>query len=354
MTFLEEIKQQPQVLQKVYEFYCSKQGNSIFEKINTIYKSQECTNILFTGMGSSYFLSGAASLMLSALDIPVSWEDSGELLHYGMGHLAPGTLVCMISQSGESYEIKAILEKIKQNKIALSGIIGITNNQDSILATQADIVLPIFAGPEYMTSSKTFVATYLVILLMSRYLQAKPLALEAWDQMQEQFQNILCAHDGYVELKTFANFFADTRFVQCIARGPLMAVSSQTALMYMEVDKISASSMTGGNFRHGPLESVAPGFISVLFTHSESGTLGQSLKLAKDILQNGGEVLMISDSTSEIESDRFHEICIPCSNSELMPILSIIPMQLIINQIAINKNLEPGTFSIGNKITGIE
>lgn len=350
VRFIDEIKQQPSVLQKVADFYCSEEGHALFEKVERLCRSRKCSHIIFTGMGSSCFLSGAAFVKMTGLDKSISWEDSGELLHYGQGHFLPGTVVFMISQSGESFEVKALLEKIKTERVPVAGIVGITNDTESTLASLSDVVLPIFAGPEQMTSSKTFVATYLVILLLSRYLRQMDLSLDGWEDMMAQMNGMLVETDKF---GSYAAMFKNTHFVQCIARGPLTVVSNQTALMCMEVDKIPASSLSGGAFRHGPIESVSEDFKVVIFAHSADGTFAQSCALVQDILAHGGEVLMVSDRRPACGHNHFHHITIPCRNPELFPMLSVIPMQLIANQIAA-ENPVPGSFTIGHKITSME
>lgn len=67
-------------------------------------------------------------------------------------------------------------------------------------------------------------------------------------------------------------------------QGYGFASAAQTALMFMEATKTPASALLGGEFRHGPLEMVGPGFICIIYAHSRSGVYRQSIRLMADVL----------------------------------------------------------------------
>ena len=72
--------------------------------------------IMITGMGTSYFGGYPAFLYLQEHGLHnVLYVDASELLHYQMTTIADDTLLILISQSGESFEIVHILERIKKS-----------------------------------------------------------------------------------------------------------------------------------------------------------------------------------------------------------------------------------------------
>ena len=100
-----------------------------------------------------------ASTILNNYGIPAQAINAGELIHYQLPVIESGTLLICISQSGESFEIVRIMESIPKGVTC----IRICNEPDSTLARLSHLVLLSKAGKEYMTSTKTYTATALVI-----------------------------------------------------------------------------------------------------------------------------------------------------------------------------------------------
>jgi glucosamine--fructose-6-phosphate aminotransferase (isomerizing) len=123
--------------------------------------------------------------------------------------------------------------------------------------------------------------------------------------------------------------------------------------MLMEATHNPASALLGGEFRHGPMEMVKKGTRVVIFSPTGK-TYGQSITATTDTLKFGANVLLITDLVPSIKNDNLCVIEIPHVNEALFVITSIIPMQLIINQWAVEEKNEPGNFVHGAKVTTIE
>ena len=80
--FLEEIQEQPEALKQTFCYYRSEEGKKSLKTVCALWKSGEYDRIVFTGMGSSYFISQAAATMISSASIPASAINAGELLHF--------------------------------------------------------------------------------------------------------------------------------------------------------------------------------------------------------------------------------------------------------------------------------
>src|SRR5665811_676933 len=103
------------------------------EKVSSIWEQGKFNEVIFTGMGSSYFAPHTAGCVLSQNGIASTNVNAGELLHYHLPVLREKALITCISQSGESYEVVKILEKISNDRT----IIGITNEEKSTLAQKS-------------------------------------------------------------------------------------------------------------------------------------------------------------------------------------------------------------------------
>ncbi|MEG1403204.1 SIS domain-containing protein [Bacteroides sp.] len=347
--FIEEIEEQPEALKRALLFYCSEEGKKSLKVVSALWKSGKYDKILFTGMGSSYFISQAAAIFTSEANVPALAVNAGELLHSQSPAWAKETLLIAISQSGESYEV---IELLKKQSCSLLTVIGITNEPDSSLAAMATHTLLCKAGKEDMTSTKSFITTYLVVYLLAELMKGNEADDRNLEEIMKEVGRQLTERDAY--LSRSLTFLRGHHFVQVIGRGATFATAAQTALMFMEATKTPASALLGGEFRHGPLEMVDSTFICIIYAHSQSGVYKQMLKLVADILIFKGRVIWVSDVDSGIHSPDLMEIHVRCGNSNLFAIPAIIPVQLMVNAWAGEKNLVPGSFTHGAKVTTIE
>jgi glucosamine--fructose-6-phosphate aminotransferase (isomerizing) len=347
--FLKEIEEQPGALKETLHYYTEGNGKSSLKRIVTLWQSKQYDKIIFTGMGSSYFIAIAATCLLNSQNISSFAINASELLHYQFSLFNNKTLFVCISQSGESYEIVRILEKLSTEVT----VIAISNEKNSTLVRFAKESLLSKAGKEEMTSTKTYISTYLVTYLLSLALGGK---LD--DNSILEIENIIKSVSEVLNnrnqwLGDAVKMIAHVPFVQLVGRGSAFATAQQSALMLMEATRNPASALLGGEFRHGPMEMIKKGSSVVVFAPSGT-TYNQSLTATSDILKFGAKVLLITDQVPPIKDDNLFTILISCSNEALFAIASVIPMQLIVNQWSIEDKNEPGDFMRGAKITAIE
>jgi glucosamine--fructose-6-phosphate aminotransferase (isomerizing) len=347
--FLKEIEEQPVALKDTFSYFKEGRGNESLNRIVYLWRSGKYNKIVFTGMGSSYFISSAATYLLNLQNITSIAINAGELLHYQFSLLDKATLLICISQSGESYEIVKILEKLSSEIT----VIAISNEPGSTLVKRADESLLTMAGKEDMTSTKTFISSYLVIFFLALAFERK-FNTPSFFKIEETIQvvsDLLKNRNQWLDeaVKTIAH----APFVQLIGRGPIFASVQQSSLMLMEATRNPASALLGGEFRHGPMEMVKNGFRAVIFAPSGT-TYNQSISVTRDILKFNGTVLLLTDRTPLVKNANLFTILIPPTNEILFAISSIIPMQLIVNQWSIEEKNEPGNFMRGAKITSVE
>ena len=347
--FLKEIFEQPQALENTLNYYLNEGGQSALDKVSRLWRKGGFNDVLFTGMGSSFFAPYTASCALSRWSIPSVNINAGELLHYHLQLLRKNTLVTCISQSGESYEVVKILEKIPEGVT----YIGITNEETSTLARKSAIALLSKAGTEEMTSTKTYISTLLVLEIFSRVLTGrwKPGAMPEFDSLIGTVSNIIETRENW--LSPAMDFLGHPGFVQLIGRGPSYSSVLQGSLMIMEAARNPAAGMLGGEFRHGPLEMSKEGFLAIILAPL-GDTREQSIKLADDITRFGGKVLLITNDLKASDNPKIQTIHIPCPDEFLFPIAAIIPLQFIVNQWAEDQGHEPGNFIMGAKVTTTE
>lgn len=347
--FLKEIYEQPGVIENVLDFYSGKRGKDLLNKANMIISNNKIEQVIFTGMGSSYFISHSASTVFNDLGICSFVLNGSELLHYNLRLFQHETLLICISQSGESYEIKEIMGKLN----ARIHCVGIVNNENSTLARKAEISLPVKAGIEEMTSTKTYVATSLVSFILGWHLAG------SWTEekrckiklLGKMFKSAL--NDYQSEINAILSFLEDLSVLQVIGRGPAYSTACQSALMFKEALHVQAAGMLGGELGHGPMEMVSDGFKCILFA-PEGKTMVQSIKMAEDISGFGGKVLLITNQKLSKNDNNIMQVFIDEQDECLFSVLSIVPVQLFIDSYAKSNGFEAGDFSRGAKVTEIE
>ncbi len=131
--------------------------NKDFDKIvSSILKCKG--KVIFSGVGKSGIISKKISSTLSSLGISSFYVDAGSCSHGDLGMISSGDILILISHSGESVELKNIIQYTKRNKNLI--LIGITSKKNSQLYKSSDIkfLLPsiIEAGPgNYIPTSST-------------------------------------------------------------------------------------------------------------------------------------------------------------------------------------------------------
>jgi glucosamine--fructose-6-phosphate aminotransferase (isomerizing) len=347
--FLKEIFEQPQALEKTLKYFLHDEGKTRIEEVASIWRHGKFNDILFTGMGSSFFAPYTATCLLSNYGIISNNINAGELLHYHLQRIKKNSLLVCVSQSGESYEVVKVLEKIPE----IITCIGITNEEKSTLAKKSHVALLSKAGHEEMTSSKTYISTLFVLSVFSKAIAGD------WTQASVAGMNVVIDAVSHVIdrreqwLSSVMDFLGQPHFVQIIGRGPSYSSVLQGSLMVMEAARNPAAGMLGGEFRHGPLEMAKKGFRAVILAPL-GDTYDQSVKLADDITKFGGRVVFITNGHDEIKNKEIFKINIPCPDEYLFPIASIIPLQFIVNQWAVDAGHEPGNFIMGAKVTTTE
>jgi len=344
--FLAEILEQPQSLEDTLKYYCSDEGEKRLKTINGLINDKKFEQIIFTGMGSSYFTSYAAACLFNSMGSNSCSINTSELLYYHSSLINEKKLIVCISQSGESFEVVKFLE----DHPADIHCIGVSNEVNSLLYKKANESLMSKAGKEEMTSTKTYTSILLALTILGWY-HTGTWGRDKINQIKKSIEDTGKFLSLYKDqITNEIEFIGDVEFIQFIGRGPSYANARQSELMFKEAAKIPASGAFGGEFRHGPLEMVQPGFKSILFV-PEGNTYEQGVRLVEDIAKYQGKVIMITNKDPELSDENIKVIIINQPDEYLFLIQSIIPVQLMVNQLALSKGFEPGNFVHGGKVT---
>ena len=128
--------------------------NSFNLAVNQILKCQ--SKVILCGVGKSGLIANKIAATLSSVGTPAFYLSASDSSHGDLGSISKKDILILISNSGETNELKNIIQFAKRNKILL---IGIVSKKESILYKSSDIKLlipkAIEAGSIIPTSSTT-------------------------------------------------------------------------------------------------------------------------------------------------------------------------------------------------------
>lgn len=339
-----EIAEQPEVLRRIASSY-------VTEGKFASWREDFPGRIYFVGMGSSLFAAYPAYLYLLEGGFPVGWVDASELLHYGLRGIRKEDTLILVSQSGESYEILKILERLTVRP----RLVGVTASTRSSMARKCDAVIDILSGPEKaVTSTKTHTATLAVLNLWAMAYRGDR---EGFFRAQGELENIAEEAERLITgspewaRRVIYNLEmlqeSDSRVI--VGRGYSLSSVWHGCLCFYECAKETFLGFSGGQFRHGPLEMAIRKMLAVLLMPPGRTALPMQ-NLAEFLVQKGVKVLSIGQCAL---TPRYNLEVLPfyASNEFFTPLLSIIPIMLLSYYIAEEKGIEPGTAYLIKKTT---
>jgi glutamine---fructose-6-phosphate transaminase (isomerizing) len=296
--------------------------------------------IILTGMGSSYFTLWPLYLRLLEAGMAAWLFETSELI-YSRAMPTPDTLIVAASQSGASVETVRLLDKIGSD----CQVIGLTNTLDSPLGRQASYTVLTRAGEEATVSCKTYLASLAAQCWLGDQLIPGQNEFGGLQGLPHQVQAYLDNWQTHVAGLT--RTLAGIEQVYLAGRGISIASAGTGGLILKESVHVASEGMSSAAFRHGPFEMVRSQTFVVIFTGCGE-TMALNRKLSRDVANAGGRVALVE---AGVGSGVF--ALPPCPEAAL-PILEILPVQMMTLALADLRHLVAGSFSLASKVTTTE
>lgn len=342
MSFISEVQEHPSALRAMLD-HCNRQEER--EGLVTFLNKIKPRRVVFSGMGSSFFSSQIAALYLRRGGFDAAAIESGELCDAEFLSIDRADLVIAISQTGGSKELVRVCEKINGRK----PIIAVTNRHESRIGQFGDYVFTLCAGQEQFTSSKTYTNTLgAIFVLCDAILESAGLCGGTFhDRLYEcadWMQSVLDG-DGYLAA---ARELAQLETYTMIGSGFSNMTACHSVLIAAEAAKIFASHFTLGQYAHGPIEMINEKYAYFVFDSDPAFTRAAGYVM-ETILRLGGHVFRVGSLPRKIVHEHYHQFLIPQCAPELAPMLEVIVMELIINEVGLAKGVTPGALTIVQK-----
>jgi glucosamine--fructose-6-phosphate aminotransferase (isomerizing) len=350
---LKEINEQPRAVKDTTLGRVGQETGRIFldEMDISPKKFREFRQIRIVACGTSWHAALAGKFMIEKLArMPVE-VDYGSEFRYRDPIIGDDILTVVISQSGETADTIAAQREAKSKG---SKTLSICNVVGSMITREASGTIYTHAGPEIgVASTKAFTSQLTALFILAMYLgQVRERLDEATSRclVQEllrlpgKLETVLSQDPHYEELAR--KLFRSTDFL-FLGRGIHFPIALEGALKLKEISYIHAEGYPAGEMKHGPnalIDEKLP--VVVLATHDPSDPASRILyeKTVSNIQEvrarEGIVIALVNEDDKEAASIADHTIVIPPTSELLLPILEIVPLQLLAYHIAVRRGCD--------------
>lgn len=309
---------------------------------NVLERLSKSRRIIISACGTSWHAALVGEYMFEQFaHIPTEVEYASEF-RYRNPIIHPDDTVFFISQSGETADTLAAMREAK-SKGALA--LGICNVVGSSIARESDGGVYIHAGPEIgVASTKAFTAQLVVLSLITLLLaRKKGMSLKDGKCLAENLQIIPEKISQILQLNKQIEFiaaeFQDAKNFLYLGRGFNFPVALEGALKLKEISYIHAEGYPAAEMKHGPIALIDENMPAVFIAPKDS-TYEKIISNIQEVKARKGKIIAIaSENDDEIDQLVDYTVKIPDTSSMLLPILAVIPLQLLAYHIAVKKGL---------------
>ncbi|MCL1864548.1 MAG: glutamine--fructose-6-phosphate transaminase (isomerizing) [Spirochaetes bacterium] len=299
--------------------------------------------IIFIACGTSWHAGLVAKYFIEEYArIPVEVEYASEF-RYRKPVLKKGDVVFTISQSGETADTLAALRDAKTKGIK---VFGITNVVGSTIARESDGGVYIHAGPEIgVASTKAFTSQITVLILLTILLARRrdmsfteaSAILNAVIKLPDHVKSIFAASE---KIKAIAKIYSGKSNFLYLGRGVHFPVALEGALKLKEISYIHAEGYPAAEMKHGPI-ALIDNEMPVVFIAPKDDIYSKIISNMEEVRARKGKIIVIAtENDKDIAKYADHVIYIPDAHRVVLPILAVIPLQLLSYYIAVDRGCD--------------
>ncbi|TAK05020.1 glutamine--fructose-6-phosphate transaminase (isomerizing) [Patescibacteria group bacterium] len=294
-----------------------------------------CGSASYAGMVGKYLFEEFAG-------IPTDVVAASEF-RYKRIHVEDDALVLVVSQSGETADTLAALRELKRKGLK---VYGISNVLASSIARETDGGIFINAGPEIgVASTKAFLGQLTVLTLLA-FLMGRLREMSVADgrdvlrqlgQLPTIIDDILARR---AELAPAVALLKDAPSAFYLGRKMTYPIALEGALKLKEIAYIHAEAYPAGEMKHGPIALLTGTFPCVVLAPKDS-VREKTLSNVQEIRARSAKIIAIGtqgDAELAALSDVFFPI--PEIHEMLLPLVTLIPMQMLAYETAVAKGYD--------------
>lgn len=338
---LKEIFEQPRSILDTFRGRISADKSAIHlgGLYNVLPRLTEAKRILILGCGTSWHAGLVGEYMLEDLArIPVEVEYASEF-RYRNPIITPDDVIIAISQSGETADTLAAIRLARE---AGALVLGICNVVGSSIPRETDAGVYTHAGPEIgVASTKAFTAQVTVLAMISLLLAHRKGILNAeryryyineLSEVPAKIEKLLTLNETF---RTIAELYKGASNALYLGRGYSFPVALEGALKLKEISYIHAEGYPAAEMKHGPI-ALIDNNMPVVVIATRDKTYEKIISNIQEVkARNGIVIALATEGDTEIGKLADHILEIPSADEFIMPLLTVIPLQLLSYHIAV-------------------
>jgi glucosamine--fructose-6-phosphate aminotransferase (isomerizing) len=309
-------------------------------------------NIHIAACGTSWHAATAGKFMIERLArLPVEVDYASEF-RYRDPIVDANTVGLLITQSGETADTLAAQREMIQKgapTIAVCNVVG------AMITREAHGTIYTHAGPEIgVASTKAFTAQLVALFLFAVHLaqvrgtiveEESRMLLDALNLLPGKIEEILRTCDD--ECEPLARLYSNARDFLFLGRGIHYPIALEGALKLKEISYIHAEGYPAGEMKHGPnalIDETLP--VVVLATKDDTNRdsvlrYEKTLSNIQEVTARSGKVIAVATRGDDhIGQLVDHVLFVPSAPELLLPILDVIPLQLLAYHIAVRRGCD--------------
>jgi len=342
---LKEIHEQPKAIRDTMTSRIVLGEPITLDDINiTKEQIKKLDKIYIVACGTAYHAGAVGKYVIEKLArIPVELDIASEF-KYRDPIMDENTLMIVISQSGETADTMSALRLAKSKG---ARVIAVTNVVGSAASREADDVLYTWAGPEIaVASTKAYVtqliAMYIIALFFAQ--NKETLSNDEIEEIKTAMMELPEKAEAVIANKETVQKFTAKTYMQkdmfFIGRGLDYAVAMEGSLKLKEISYIHSDAYAAGELKHGPIALMEEGTVVVALATQEA-LFDKMVSNIKEITTRGAKVFAFAlEGHTEIEEAVHSVTYIPKVMDILVPVISVIPLQLLSYYMAIQKGCD--------------
>ncbi len=333
---LKEIYEQPEIITRTLTHYLDN------DRMRPVHGTELAPDLDFTkfdrviliACGTAYYAGAVAKYWFEqvaglAVDIDVASE-----FRYRRPVLNDRSLFVAISQSGETADTLAALRYCKENGLTTAALVNVMT---STMAREADIAMPIHAGPEIgVASTKAFTAqlTALAALALSAAQMRGTIGDNQLLTLTAELVSVPRLITESLELDAsiakIAKTLAPSRSAFYLGRGAQVPIAFEGALKIKEIAYIHAEGYAAGELKHGPIALIEDGTPVIVLAPMDE-LYEKTVSNLQEVASRGARVTLVTDaagakSGAEMADDL---IIVPTCDPFVAPLMTTVAMQLL-------------------------
>lgn len=275
--------------------------------------------------------------------IPVEVAYASEF-RYSEPVIGVDDVVMAISQSGETADTLAAIQLAKQNGAL---IFGIVNGVGSSIARESDTGTYIHVGPEIgVASTKAFTGQVTVLAMLALALGMAKGTVEQ-EEYEVTLKELLSIPDKIKKIleqnekiEKLAKTFTFAHNFLYLGRGWNYPVALEGALKLKEISYIHAEGYPAAEMKHGPI-ALVDSEMPVVFIATKHNLYEKTLSNMQEVISRHGSIIaIVNEGDEQVKKIAKEVIELPDTLACLVPLLSVIPLQLLSYHVAVAKGLD--------------